>query len=196
MAYHTNFSLFDIKGQRKYLNQEERKRFYHIANAQKRQDIRLFCVLLYFTGARISEIVNLSKTNIDFSNKSVVIQTLKRRRTNVFRQIPLPDSLLDELKYYIKQLDAENPENEDSIWRFSTRSASRYIKSVMIEAKINGTKSSALGLRHGFAVHAVTKIPLTQVQKWLGHAHLQTTAIYVEVCGVEERKLAEKLWSI
>ncbi len=194
MPYHNNFSLFDFQGQRKYLNQEERKRFYDIANTQKRQDVRLFCLLLFFPGARISEIVNLLQTNIDFSNKSVVIQTLKRRRKDIFRQIPLPDFLLDDLKKHIERLDNQSSEIENSIWGFSTRSASRYIKSVMVEAKIEGMKSSALGLRHGFAVHAVTKVPITQVQKWLGHANLQTTAIYVNVCGIEERELAKKLW--
>lgn len=194
MAYQANFSLFDLQGQRKYLNQEERKQFYQIANADRRQDVRLFCLLLFYTGARISEIINLSITSIDFSNKSVIIQTLKRRRKNVFRQIPLPDFLLEELKMFIEKFDTPIPEIENSIWRFSTRSASRYIKGVMNEAGIKGTKSSALGLRHGFAVHAVTKVPITQVQKWLGHAHLKTTAIYLDVCGVEERELAQKLW--
>ena len=64
----------------------------------------------------------------------------------------------------------------------------------MLEAKISGAKSSALGLRHGFAVHAVRKVPITQVQKWLGHASLQTTAIYLNVSGTEERELARLLW--
>lgn len=196
MAYHTNFSLFDLEGQRKYLNQEERKRFYHTANAQKRPDIRLFCLLLFYTGARISEIINLNKYSIDFSNKSVTIQTLKRRKKGVFRQLPLPDFLLDELKEHLEQLDGRSSVPNTNIWCFSTRSASRHIKSVMNEAGINGANSSALGLRHGFAVDAVAKVPITKVQKWLGHAHLQTTAIYVDACGAEERELAERLWDI
>lgn len=196
MAFQANFSLFDIKGQRKYLNQEERMQFYQIANADRRQDVRLFCLLLFFTGARISEIFNLSKRSIDFSNKSVTIRTLKRRRKDVFRQIPLPDFLLDDLKEHFEKLETQNSKIEGSMWSFSTRSASRYIKSMMKKAGIKGVRSSALGLRHGFAVYAVTKVPITQVQKWLGHAHLQTTAIYLDVCGVEERGLAERLWNV
>ncbi len=196
MAYHFELSLFDQEGQRKYLNQDERRRFYQAADTQKRQDIRLFCLMLFFTGARISEVVNLNKTSIDFSNKSVIIQTLKRRRKDIFRQLPLPDFLLDELERYMTELETHSSIMKDSLWSFSTRSASRYIKSVMNEAGIEGIKSSALGLRHGFAVHAVTRLPLTKVQKYLGHAYLQTTAIYVDVCGLEERELARKLWII
>lgn len=194
MAYQFKFSLIDLRGQRKYLNQEERRRFYEVAITQRRQDIRLFCLLLYFTGARISEITNLVTTSIDFPNKSVTIQTLKRRRKDVYRQIPLPDFLLDELKLHIERLDNQQSMIKNSIWNFSTRTASRHIKTIMNKAGIEGSKSSALGLRHGFAVHAVMKVPITQVQKWLGHAHLQTTAIYLNASGDEERRLAERLW--
>jgi integrase/recombinase XerD len=51
------------------------------------------------------------------------------------------------------------------------------------------------GLRHAFAVACLDKaIPLPTLRKWLGHARLETTAIYLEIMGDEERKLAEKLW--
>jgi integrase len=32
------------------------------------------------------------------------------------------------------------------------------------------------------------------LQKWLGHARLETTAIYATAVGAEERKLAARLW--
>ncbi len=189
MSYHVHFSLFNFKGERKYLNRVERQQFYTIANARPRKDVRLFCLLLFYTGARISEIAQLRCGSIDFANQSLTIRTLKRRRPDVFRQIPLPDHLLQDLKVHISGFDEDG-----SIWRFSCRSASRYVKSVMLDAQITGVKSSALGLRHGFAVHAIRKVPITQVQKWLGHASLQTTAIYLNVSGVEERELAKLIW--
>ena len=85
-------SLFDVGGQRKYLNERERRDFYNCA-VVCREDVRLFCLMIHFTGARISEIVNLNVSNIDFSNKTVIIQTLKRRNRGTYRQVPLPDSL-------------------------------------------------------------------------------------------------------
>lgn len=191
MAYQNTFSLFNQDGQRKYLNQAERKRFYEAADKTTRRDVRLFCLLLFYTGARISEIYNLSKHSLDFSNKTVTLRTLKRRRDDIFRQIPLPEALLDNLNAYVL---SHTKEGGECLWSFSTRSASRYVKDIMQKAGVKGVKSSALGLRHGFAVHAVTKVPVTQVQKWLGHAYLQTTAIYLNVSGVEERELAMKLW--
>jgi site-specific recombinase XerD len=51
-------------------------------------------------------------------------------------------------------------------------------------------------LRHAFAVEAGQKgIPLNIVQRWLGHARIETTAIYASAIGEEERNLAKRAWS-
>ena len=52
------------------------------------------------------------------------------------------------------------------------------------------------GLRHGLAVEAVTQanVPLNMLQRWLGHSRLETTAIYLDAIGPEERKLAHLMW--
>lgn len=39
-----------------------------------------------------------------------------------------------------------------------------------------------------------TGIPLNLVQKWLGHAQLTTTAIYVDAVSAEEKDIARKMW--
>ena len=194
MTIATEFSLFDVRGQRKYLNKQERQRFYTCAE-QFPIEVRLFCLMIYFTGARISEVVNLNVSSIDFSNKTVIIQTLKRRKKGIFRQVPLPDFLLHDLKSYISTRAVHHQYSGNRLWFFSTRTASRYIKAVMEQAEIDGHKASSRGLRHGFAVQAVMTVPITQVQIWLGHAYLQTTSIYARVSGSEERELAEKLWA-
>ena len=64
----------------------------------------------------------------------------------------------------------------------------------MEEANIIGTRSCARGLRHGFAVNAVKKAPITMVKKWLGHAALETTEIYLNIIGEEEREIAKSTW--
>lgn len=188
--YKSTTSLHDRNGQRKYLNQVERLRFLECTKAYPLHK-RLFCQLLFFTGARIAEIHNLKISNLDFSNKTVVLETLKRRKRGIYREIPLPDFLLDALKSYIKNI---KPEHQNRLWSFSLRSASRYIKSIMIEVGVSGASASAKGLRHGFAVKAVQKAPITTVKKWLGHSRIETTAIYLDVIGSEEREIAKKVW--
>jgi integrase/recombinase XerD len=188
--YKSELSLHSANGQRKYLNSAERQRFYE-ATKTIRLDKKLFCQLLYFTGARIAEIHNLTTGNIDFSNRSVVIESLKKRRKGVFREIPLPSSLLEELHMYIKQRELLE---DQRVWDFSVRTASRHVKKVMILAGIKGLHATAKGLRHGFAVAAVARIPLTLVKRWLGHSRLETTEIYLGIMGSEEREMAKKLW--
>ena len=186
----TKLSLYSARGERKYLNEAERLRFLECTK-KYRTEIRLFCQLIYYTGARISEIYNLKTNQIDFDNETVIIETLKKRKKGLFREFPPPPLLLDELHAYIKVMDLDK---NSRLWRYSLRTASRYIKRVMNEANITGIKSSAKGLRHGFAVNSVRKIPLPLVKKWMGHTSIETTEIYLDIMGVEEREFARLIW--
>ncbi len=192
MMYKVVVSLHNDKGQRKYLNQEERLRFFEVTR-QYDTSKRLFCQLLYYTGARIAEIHNLKTDSIDLANGTVVLETLKKRKKGIYREIPLPESLLNDLQGYVGVLGTRGKQGQ-SLWAFSLRTGSRLIKASMKKAGINGVRSCARGLRHGFAVHAVNKVPLTMVKKWLGHASLTTTAIYLDVFGEEEREIAKRIW--
>jgi site-specific recombinase XerD len=65
----------------------------------------------------------------------------------------------------------------------------------MYAAGIADEQCKPKALRHGFAVEAVLNgVPLNLLQKWLGHARIETTAIYAAVLGKEERALASKTW--
>jgi len=51
------------------------------------------------------------------------------------------------------------------------------------------------GLRHSFGIHAIRSgVPLNLVQRWLGHASMTTTAIYLQAIGDEEREIAARMW--
>jgi len=74
--------------------------------------------------------------------------------------------------------------------------AYRCIRQVMDSAGIHGIQACPRGLRHGFAVGALNAgVPITLVQRWLGHADLKTTAIYTHVLGAEERAIASRMWT-
>ena len=38
-------------------------------------------------------------------------------------------------------------------------------------------------------------VPLNLVQRWLGHASMATTAIYLDALGEEEREIAARMWA-
>jgi len=143
--YH-GLSLFGLYGNRKYLNAAERHRFIEAAK-RARPKVRQFCLTLGHSGGRISEVLALTPASIDIENGAVSIQTLKRRKRGIIRQVPLPPDLLDELEGLFKLREAQrNPERaNERIWRFSRTTAWRYVKQVMAAAQITGMAPIAQG---------------------------------------------------
>jgi integrase/recombinase XerD len=182
--------MFDRRGNRKYLNSAERLAFLRAAKHEPDALRRAFCLTLFYTGCRISEALNLTAGRFDITGKAIVFETLKRRRRGHFRAVPIPDELVRLLRENLK-----GEAGSARVWPFSRATAYRLIKDCMAQAGIKGGMASPKGLRHGFAVACLSqKIPLSTVQKWLGHARMETTAIYLEVSGDEERELAKRLW--
>ena len=189
-------NLFGPYGSRKYLNEAERRRFIEFARRAPLK-ARYFCLMLGYSGARISEVLALTPVSIDIESGVGSFPTLKRRKPGIVRQVPLPTELLDELDRVFTLRDVQRcPELACArIWRFSRTTAWRYVKAVMMAAGITGTPAMPKGLRHGFGVKAFqSNVPPHLVQKWLGHASLQTTGIYGAVVGPDERAFAERMW--
>lgn len=183
--------MFDRHGSRKYLNGAERRAFYEATKNETNPVRRAFCLTLFYTGCRISEALNLTAGRVDLSQKSLTFETLKRRRRGVFRSVPVPDSLAA----LFGELLADGT-TTSLVWQFSRPTAYRMVKDCMELAGVRGNMASPKGLRHGFAIACIAeKIPLPTIQRWLGHARLETTAIYLGVSGEEERNLASRLWS-
>jgi integrase/recombinase XerD len=64
----------------------------------------------------------------------------------------------------------------------------------MAIAKLQGATACPKAFRHGFGTGSVQAgIPITLLQRWLGHAR-STTAIYTEVSGPEEFQFAKQYW--
>ena len=77
--YSSTLQLFDNQGFRKYLNTQERQTFYQQASTSK-QEIKLFCEMLYFTGARISEVLNMKVRHLDKTELLVNVESLKKKK--------------------------------------------------------------------------------------------------------------------
>ena len=190
--------LFTIDGKRKYLTEEERQRFLSVANQHERGEVRTLCLVLAYTGCRISEALELTADKIDLSAKAIVFRTLKQRDRIVYRAVPCPDSTLDALclAHYIRKAQKGKDGGKNArLWSWGRTQATKHIKDVMKQADITGTHASPKGLRHGFGVIASTQTRNPRlVQKWLGHRNLETTAIYMDAVGDEERELASRMW--
>ena len=180
--------LINDEGRRKYLCASEMPRFLEAAKRAS-LETRLFCQVLAFTGCRISEALSIEHIHLDAETGRLVFRTLKRR-AHVFRTVPIPQELMLALQRY-----ARKRAPQVRLWTWSRQTAWRRVKAVMEAAQIEGPHAMPKGLRHGFGVaNAEQNVPMPTTQKWLGHAHLETTAIYQEVAGVEEAALARRLW--
>jgi integrase len=181
-------SLYDANGRRKYLTGGEWARFLGAA-AQYEPHTRALCRVLAYTGCRISEALALTRTRLDTETGRIVLRTLKRRKL-VFRAVPVPASLIAELIALPKI--ADQPER---IWRWCRQTGWRRVKAVMDQARVIGPQACPKGLRHGFGIAAAKEnIPPGLTQRWMGHARLETTVLYQDAVGPEERAFAERLW--
>lgn len=181
-------ALYDEGGARKYLCASELPRFLAAA---RRADAATcaFCCLLAYTGCRLSEALALTPARLDAETGRVVFRTLKRRR-QTFRAVPVPGDLMSALRAVAKDRPHDAP-----IWRWSRQTAWRRVKSAMDAAGIAGAQAMPKGLRHGFGVaNTEENVPMATTQKWLGHACLETTAIYQQAVGREEHAFAKRLW--
>jgi integrase/recombinase XerD len=147
-----------------------------------------FCLTIAVTGARISEVLALTSDRIDAANEAIVFDTLKQREDGVFRAVPVPGWLLQR----IARLEVAPGER---LWPWCRTSGWKIIKALMRKADITDHLCKPKALRHALGVEAGQRgIPLNIVQRWLGHARIETTAIYTNAIGDEERNLSRRAW--
>jgi len=185
-------SLYTPQGERKYLTGPERERFIATAGSYPCRDAATLCLAIAHTGCRISEALSLYPTALQPATGLIAVRSLKKHGRLHVREIPAPDSLLEVLREYCTGRPADR-----RIWPVSRSHAWRLVKAVMLEAAIApGIHATPKGLRHGFGLHAIRSgVPLNLVQRWLGHASMVTTAIYLQAMGTEEREIASRMWT-
>ena len=175
---------------------DERRAFIRAAK-RFAPTVESFCVTLALTGARISEVLALTPDRIDRASHAIIIESLKKRRSGVFRAVPVPDYLIDRLAavHGISSRTSDTSSRGERLWPWSRTTAWQYVKTVMIAAGIPRSVSKPKALRHGFGVAATQSgVPLNIIQRWMGHSRLDTTAIYTNAVGDEERALARRMW--
>lgn len=135
--------------------------------------------LLYGTGIRVSEAINLKKDDFDFNEKINFIRGGKGKKD---RRIILPDRLRRKLNTYVARLSINNPYLFPSRkGHITPRQAQRIVKNAAIRA---GIKKDVFchALRSTFATHLINSgVDIRDIQVLLGHKRISTTQIYTEV---------------
>lgn len=188
----TTMRLYNDQSERLYINADERERFLD-ALISESDDIRAFCLTLFYTGCRLFEARELRFSAIQPKARLISFRSLKKRDQHHIREIPFPQELIDAP-------DKLPRRSGQPIWtldghKVSRVTAYRWVKQVMNKADIHGAQACPKGLRHGYGIHAVRSgVQLNMLQKWMGHASIATTAIYATAVGREELELADRMW--
>lgn len=166
-----------------------------VLKAVRKESHRVCLMVIYSCGLRTREGVGLAVSQIDSDRMMLHIQSAKGGKD---RYVPLPEKTLELIRrYWATHRDPQwiFPSPMKRMKRMKRKSSSSLVHSKPIDSTgIQRTFKLALkecgiekpatihSLRHSYATHLLEAgVALPHVQKYLGHASLQTTTIYTHL---------------
>lgn len=158
-----------------------------VLNALKSKHHKCIILLMLDCGLRVTEACSIRFKNFDFKNRTITIQSLKKRKEKSLRTIPISDRLYkclgDYLHTYKKEL------NPNSFLFPSRKIENAHISRKTIWSVLNTVKNKTLiqnlhphTFRHSFATHHLSEgTSLAEIKEMLGHKSYNTTLIYAEI---------------
>ena len=185
-----------------YLEENEMQALLNMVELNPRNGVRdkALLLLLYNTGARVSEIVKLKVGDLRLNDAAQVKLLGKGQK---YRSCPLWPETLEALHDYLKHRTPKDPAaqqlflnaNGSPLTRFGVR---HIIGTYATKAKRQCTSIAAKAvnphtIRHTTAMHLLRAgNDITMVSYWLGHANTNTTHIYVEIDMEMKRQMLQK----
>jgi site-specific recombinase XerD len=146
-----------------------------------RNQERAIMEVLYATGVRISELISMKKTDINWIERYIVIPEGKRK---VGRIVLFTQGCTEHLKVYLES----RTDNLTEVFVLFNSDGTLSKNSNIVEewfryySKSLGFKLTPHTLRHTLAAHLAQKgMPLPCIQELLGHDNSQTTRIYAKL---------------
>ena len=165
-------------------------------NHQFGQRNKTIIEVLYGTGIRVSELINLKLSNIFFEENIIKVTG----KGNKERFVPLGKKASDEIKSYLKDRDKLKIDSKFSDLLFLNRYGRGLTRSMIFKI-INDTsvnigldkKISPHTLRHSYATHLIKNgADLRTIQLMLGHESIITTEIYTHLDKVHLEEVLNK----
>ena len=189
-----------VRGEKKIpivLSKEEIKKLLETSNNRKH---RLLLEMLYSSGLRVSEAVNMKIDNLNLNEKIGKVISGKGKKD---RWIILSNRLIDHIERYMKWREKKNidseylfPSNKDKEKPISIRQAQKIINKM---AKKSGIKKRIFchALRSSFATHLLEAgTDIRVIQELLGHSSIATTQRYTKVSTEQIKKVKSPLDNI
>mgnify|MGYP001396761700 CR=1 FL=1 len=169
------------------LSEEDVEKILQAPNLSSSYGIRdkAMLELLYATGLRISELVNLKFNDIDFK-RGIIKVTGKGGKERI---VPVGETALSWITSYIDNTREDLIVDNENIYLFLSNRGKQLsrklcwsIISNYSKESLNNKTISPHSLRHAFATHLLNHgADLRTVQMLLGHSSLSTTQIYTHV---------------
>lgn len=159
----------------------------------------LMLSLLYDTGARVQELIDIKINNIRLDNPSIIRLYGKGAK---IREVPIMSNTKKLLKEYI----IKNQKNSDQYLfessankKFSRKGIcyiiDKYVNSARQVSNIIPTKVNPHMFRHTKAMHLLQSgVSLIYIRDFLGHTDIQTTEIYAKYDTETKRKAIENAY--
>ena len=192
------------KQKRDFLTKEELEIFMNCINIKSKSGYKhyIMIALLYESGARVSELVNLTVSNLFLIGESPYIKILGKG--NKERIVYINNDVVTMINEYMAKFKIENR------WLFLNNSGDKFSRfgiNKLIEKYVEISKKecptlvnktiSPHSFRHSKAVHMLlnnTAIPI--IQRFLGHASITTTEIYLDITNDEVIKSVKSIASL
>lgn len=159
-----------------------------LIDASDNRKSRLIISMLYSSGLRVSELVNLKLNEINFDDKTGWVRRGKGGKDRLFT---ISQELADELQEYLRGREHEYLFSKAK--PLTTRNIQKIIKLTSQRAGIN-KRVTPHTLRHSFATHLLENgTDIRYIQSLLGHASIATTQLYAHVSSEELKKIKNPL---
>jgi len=156
--------------------------------------------LLYATGIRVSELVNMEKEDVRLDQEYVIVRQGKGGRDRI---VPINQLCIEKLEHYLHTIRCNiTPANykrhskllflQPNGKHYSRQKIASIVAAAAHEAGIH-QRVTPHTFRHSFATHLYDNgVQLHMIQELLGHESITTTEIYVHVSVLYLRKMMEK----
>lgn len=171
------------------LSQEEA---LHLINAPRNLKHKILLTLAYATGLRRAELLALQLKHID-SGRNVV--RVIKGKGNKSREVPAPQSLIEELRHYYKSFRPKTYlfEGYRPGKPYSATSIEKIVKNAATRAGIKKDIYPHI-LRHSFATHMLEKgVNLKRLQIMMGHNSMKTTSVYLHLANPTSKDIPNLL---
>lgn len=176
----------------KFLYYEDLEKILNTPNIKDYIELRnlLILELLYSTGVRVNELVNIKVTDIDFNSRKIKILGKGNKERYVLFGTPCLNLINKYMNVSRKKLDLKKSDYL-LLSKTGKKINSREVRSIINkEVEISGLKIkiSPHTFRHTYATHMLNEgADLRTVQELLGHENLSTTTIYTHLTNEKLR---------